>query len=126
MSDRKIAEFTLEAFAQAEYYAWKADKEFQVAQNEADFLKEHGKDLLASLVTELEAEGDSKVSEAKLERLARSSEKWKTHQRGYFAASQQANLLRAKSRAAQRYFDCIQSGLAFKRSEMARTGAQSG
>jgi len=139
---RKLAEFSLEAFAQAEYFCWKADKQLWAADEEYELLKEHGKDLLALLMTEIhdtpgtyevnkamqikELSPPKKTSETALERLARSSDKWRLHRDGEHAARKKRNELRFKSRAAQRYFDTIQSGLALKRAEMGRTVAQSG
>jgi len=127
--ERKLVEFSLEAFSKAEYYCWKADRDFQVADEEWEFLKEHGKDLLAALMSDIARLGEQaekKFSETALERLARAGEKWQAHRTGEHAARKKRNELRFKSRAAQRYFDCIQSGLAFKRTEMSRVGAQDG
>lgn len=120
--ERILAEFNLTAFSKAEYFCWKADRDFQVADEAWEYLKEHGKDLLAAIMTE--SKGTEKISESALDRLARSSKKWRTHRAGEHAARKKRNELRFKSRAAQRYFDCIQSGLAFKRSDLKRLGAQ--
>lgn len=120
--ERKLAEFTLEAFSMAEYFAWKADRDFQAADEEWEFLKEHGKDLLAALMTK--EKGTEKISETALERLARSGQEWRSHRDGEHAARKKRNELRFKSRAAERYWATIQSGLAFKRSDLKRLGAQ--
>lgn len=122
--ERKLVEFSLSAFAKAEYYCWKADRDLQEAREEYEFLKEHGKDLLASLMTDIQKETKDKVSEVALERLARAGEKWQQHRAGEHAARKKMNELQFKSRAAQRYFDCTQSGLSFKRAEMTRVGGQ--
>lgn len=125
--ERKLAEFTLDDFAKAEYYCWKADKELWEAEEEYEMLKEHGKDLLASLMTKFVAglpERVKKPSETELERQARSSKEWKEHRDAEHEARKEKVKLKFKSRAADRFWSTIQSGLSFKRAELSKVGSQ--
>lgn len=122
---RKRVEFTLEEFANAEFYCWQLFKEYQKAQDDMDILHEHGKDYLETIKTEIEV-GEEKLSESKLERLARFSSKWSEFRRGEFEAIRVAGEAKAKYFSAVRYFEAIQSGLAYKRTELKRLDGNQG
>lgn len=119
--ERKQVTFTLEEFANAEFYCWKAYQQYQKAQDDMDILHEHGKDYLEAIKNELDSTGE-KIPETKLERMARSSDKWKQFREGQFEAIRIAGQAKMKYYSAVRYFDAIQSGLAYKRSELGRLG----
>ena len=119
--ERQQVKFTLEEFANAEFWCWKAYQHYQKAQDDADILHEHGKDYLEAIKCELDTTGE-KIPETKLERLARASDKWKKFREGQFEAQRLAGEAKVKYFSAVRYFDAIQSGLAYKRSELGRLG----
>lgn len=117
--DRKKVEFTLDELKNAEYFCWKAYVLYQAARDDADILHETGKDLLKSLMNALNVEDNS---EARLERIARSGEAWKTHRLAEYEAILKAGILKVKYDSAVRYWDTIVSGLAYKRAELTKLG----
>lgn len=117
---RPKVEYTLEAFANAEYGCHEAFKEHQEAQDNLDILREHSKDYLAQLMTDLD--DGSKISETKLERLARSSYKWKEFRKGVDEATRQAGIAKVRYYSYIRHFDCIQSGLSYRKEELKKLG----
>jgi len=116
--DYKKVIYDLDEFSNAFNYFWKTYKDYQKAQDDADIIKETAKDFLASVMSEL---GQDR-SEVKLERLARGSEKWKEFRKGQFTAMRIAGEKKVKYFSALRYFDTIQSGLAYKRAELQKLG----
>lgn len=116
---RQKVEFTLEAFAKAEYGCHEAFQEYQQAQDSLDLLKEHAKDYLAILMTKLDRP-EERLSESKLERLARSSKEWSDFRLGLAEATREAGTARVRYFSYIRYFECIQSGLSYKREELRR------
>lgn len=118
---RQKVEFTLEAFAKAEYGCHEAFQQYQKAQDNLDIIKEHGKDYLAVIMTKLD-KSEEKLSESKLERLARSSKEWDVYREGLAQATKEAGEARVRYFSYVRYFECIQSGLAYKRTELRSLG----
>ena len=118
---RPRVEFTLEAFTKAEWWVWQAYQDYQKVSDDLDIIKEHSKDMLAKIMSDIENTDPSvKLSEAKLERLARASTVWAEFKKGYAAAIQLHGEAKVKYYSAVRFFDCIQSGLAYRRTEMQR------
>lgn len=118
---RQPVEYTLEAFAKAEHWCWLAQKKMQESLDDADILKENSKDVLAQIMTDIEnTDPEKKWAATELERLARSSEKWKKYREGQFKAQYQAGVDKVKYQSAVRYWETIQSGLSFKKTEMKR------
>ncbi len=112
--------FDLEAFAQAEHYCYLAFKNYQAKQSTLDVLKSSEKDMLASIMCGIDT-GD-KIAESKLERLARASKDWRDFKAGLSQATRECGEARFKNDSARRHFDCIQSGLSFRREELKKLG----
>lgn len=117
--NRPQAEGTPEMLAKAEHWAWQAEKNLLPVENTFNYLKDHGKDLLAQLKTKI-AEDYDKISDKDLERLAMSTEEYKAYKIGYFAAMYEYNELKFKANAADRFFKSVQSALSYKKAEMSR------
>ena len=118
---RPKVEYSLEAFRDAEHYCYLAFKEFQKASDDLDILNDASKDILAVSMSELD-KPEEKISEAKLERMARCSEAWKIHKRGLTAAIQIHGRAKAKYYSWVRAFDCIQSGISYRKAELQKLG----
>lgn len=113
--------FTPEYLARVDHWAQQATTEALLAEEEANILKETGKDLLASLMTEIAIRSpDAKISETSLERQARTMPRWETHRNGQFAAMRKAVDAMLRLRNAERHWATIQSGLSYRKQEMAR------
>ena len=119
--ERIKADFSLDQLAQAEWWAWKADTEAQKLADELEIEKERGKEVLAAVMTALEKTHDEmKMSESKLERLTRVEPQWAKYRENFFELTRKAGEARIKAKCAQRFFDCVQSGLSYKRAELGR------
>src|SRR3972149_3414601 len=114
--ERPKLEYSLEYFSQAEEWCWKAFKLYQKAQDDTDILHDSAKDLLAGIMSNLD-KPEEKISESKLERLARDSQEWRTFQVGKHAAIQKAGEGKVKYCSALRLWETIQSGLSFRKEE---------
>lgn len=122
--DRVRVEFTLEFFEKAEYWAWKSMVAYQEAEDKVNILKESEKDLLAQYMSDMEAASDEeKISEAKLERMARTCDDWKTHRAALAEAIRARGEARVKHLSAVRAWECCQSGLSYKKAELSKLGS---
>jgi hypothetical protein len=101
----------------------------RMARDVADLeeIKEHRKDVLASIKTRIEEEHGGAISEVKLERLARASEEWKSFRGGDFEAVRAAieagfneKKGRLRIRNAERHFEAVQSSLSYRKKELER------
>jgi hypothetical protein len=119
-----IADYSLEYLAQVDDLCGKAEERSSKAVEESDRLDELAKDMLASLMSKIDAQGDSvKLSELKLERLARTSREWTQFQNGRFAARSKAAEYKVKAKVLDRHWQSVVSGLAYKREELRRSVA---
>jgi hypothetical protein len=117
-----IADYSLEYLAQVDDLCGKAEERSSKAVEESDRLDELAKDMLASLMSKIDAQGDSvKLSELKLERLARTSREWTQFQNGRFAARSKAAEYKVKAKVLDRHWQSVISGLAFRREEIKRS-----
>lgn len=112
------AKFTPDYLLKADAWATQLGLEAAEKLAKADYLKELGKDILSSIMTDLE--GSEKISESKLERLARKSEKWFEFRKGQLAAQEEAIVAKARAANAERHFHSIQSGLSYRKEELRR------
>lgn len=118
-SNRVKVKFDLDTFAKAEHWTWQAFVAYQEAADDLEIIESHAKDMLAKIMTDIrKASKELKISEAALERMARASEEWEVYQTGHEEALKKAGKLKVKYKSAERYWDTIQSGLAFKRAEI--------
>ena len=113
--------FTLEAFAQAEHWVWEAFKVYQTASDNYEVKKDLAKDILASIMSDLDRPME-KVSEAKLERMARATDKWQKYKDELKALLIAFGEAKVKYLSTVKHWDTIQSGLAYKRVEMKKLG----
>jgi hypothetical protein len=93
-----------------------AGQEWVKAKLKADQLDEGCKNFLCALMTKIEeAASDEKISDTKLERLARSSTTFQDYVKGMCAA--RAEMLSKKVRfdALDRYYEAKRSGLSFEK-----------
>lgn len=121
MSKKAEVEYTLETFAEAEYRCRQLHHKYQAAADELKIIETHEKDILADIKIKIAInEPNVKWSEAKLETHARASKEWKQFRLGQEEAIRAAGAAKAKYYSAVRYFECIQSGLAYKRTELSR------
>lgn len=118
-----FAEFTIDYLAKADHWAYVASKASADAVSEFENLKELGDDLLATL-TAKELNGSDKSSRTEAEMRARLTEDWKQYKEGLAQSRLKAAIAKAKYTSAQRHYDCVVMGLAYKRDEMKRLGAQ--
>lgn len=103
----------------AEHLFREAAAEYIKADDEYSTLEDMQKDLLAQVMTRVEKEfsGD-KVSESKLERLARCDAEWIAYKEGLNAARQVKGEKKARYVQADRYWQTLQSALGYKKAEM--------
>lgn len=120
---RPKVEYTTDCFTDAEHWCWVGFKKFQKASDTLDILKEHSKDYLAVLMTQKELERpDIKLSDTKLERLARAGDAWKKNREEYADAVQKYGEARVTYYTAVRFWDTVQSGLAYNRESLKKLG----
>lgn len=113
-------------FPMAEHLFREAVGEYLKAEDEYTILDDMSKDVLASIMTKYEKLNDGeKISETKLERLARVDPEWKTYKEGLYEARRNRGVAKARLMKAEKYWATLQSALAYKRDEMAymRSGA---
>lgn len=110
--------FTPDYLLKADGWATQIGLEAAEKLSKADYLKELGKDLLSSIMSDLE--GNEKISEAKLERLARRTDKWKEFREGQLQAQKEAIVAKARAANAERHWHSVQSGLSFRKEELRR------
>ena len=82
MAERRQVRFDLDEFQNAEYYYRQSLGEYVEADDDFDILDETAKDVLSEIMTSIEETEEDKISETKLERLARADPKWKEFRRG--------------------------------------------
>ena len=113
-------DFTPEHLAKAATWATQvADKAVEhIAMLES--LKEAARDMLSSLMSEIDMGLEKKMSEAQLERLARGTKKWAEFQNGRNEATKKALEWKVKVKNGERYWATCQSGLSYRKSEMER------
>ena len=117
------AEFTLEYLTKADDWACRAAEKAVEAIATADALKEHSKDLLAAIMCRLDRDGTIKLSESKLERLARNTVEWKTFRSGQVSAMQEAVKAKQSATNAERHFETVRSGISYRKAELSRLGS---
>lgn len=112
---------TPDEFPRAELLFREAVKEHLEKQDIFYNLEEMGKDVLASIMGRIEKAQprDEKISESKLERLARCDKDWTDYKEGLYQARLDAGRAKARYVQADRYWQTLQSALAYKRDEMA-------
>jgi hypothetical protein len=94
-----------------------AESSFQVEK-----IKEESKDILAVIMTELKKQCEFKISEAELERLARSHEKWTEFRERQYAILEEAMKKKVIAQNTKLKFDAYQSVLSYMKEEMKRIG----
>ena len=117
---KKLLEVHPDEFPKAEYLYREAVGAFLEADDDYWILDDMSKDVLASVITEVEKAMEGKVSEAKLERLARNHPEWKAHKDGLYAARRNRGQAKARFMKAEKYCAILQSAIAYKRDEMTR------
>ena len=117
---RPGVEYTLEAFAQAEYNTWDAFVKYQKARDDFEILKDTKKDYLAGIMTDISNQTTEKLSESSLERMARSSEKWKKYNKGFHESVREYGNHSVRYFSRVRMWETIQSGLSYKKKEIER------
>lgn len=113
----KLLEIHPSEFPKAEYLFREAVAKHLETDDMYWRLEDMGKDVLANIMDRLDKLHD-KISETKLERLARTHEEWKTYKEGLYAARFERGKAKARFIQAERYWATLQSGLAYKRDEM--------
>jgi hypothetical protein len=95
---------------------WKAAGDAWIeAKLKADTLEEDAKSFLASIINELEEKESEKISEAKLERLARGSKEYRQYIFGMCVARADALKKKVRFDALEKLFDARRSEKAFQR-----------
>ena len=95
---------------------WKAAGDAWIeAKLKADTLEEDAKSFLASIINELEEKEPEKISEAKLERLARGSKEYRQYIFGMCVARADALKKKVRFDALEKLFDAKRSKRAFER-----------
>jgi hypothetical protein len=98
---------------------WKAAGDAWIdAKFAADQLEEDAKSVLASIVNELEGRTEGKVSENKLERLARGTSSYREFISRMCAARAEALRKKVRFDALEKLFDARRSQLALERSKI--------
>lgn len=117
----KLLKLNIQEFPMAEYVFRTAVAKHLETQDMFWKLEEMAKDVLAGIMDRIEkgiiADGD-KISENKLERLARCDPEWLTYKQGLYEARIEAGRAKARFVQAEKYWATLQSGLAYKRDEM--------
>lgn len=90
------------------------------AKLKADQLQDTEKSLLASLMNVKEVTANEKISESKLERLARDTPAFSLHIKGKNEAIAEANKLKVRYEALQSLYEAKRSELAFEREKIAK------
>lgn len=111
--------YSLEEFAKVEAAYREKVKEFHSAHAEAEVIKEMSKDVLAQVMKKLD-DAQKKKSVAELERLARCTEEWSEFRSGQWAAIRKEGEKKSSMLAAKTAWDTIQSGLSYKKAELAK------
>lgn len=111
--------FDIEYLAKADDWACRAASKAFEAVSISEALKENSKDLLAKIMCSLDVD-DKKLSESKLERLARNSEEWLTFRKGQILAMQEAIKAKQSATNAERHFETVRSGISYKKAELSR------
>lgn len=90
------------------------------AKLRADQLEEDCKNFLAELMNELEHKADDKISESKLERLARGSKAYRDYVAGMCAARAEASKKRIRYDALQSLFEAKRSDQSLEREKISK------
>jgi hypothetical protein len=97
----------------------KAGQEWVEAKLKSDQLEADEKNYLAALINELEKAFD-KVSETRLERLARGSAEFRAYVTGRIIAQAETNRKKVRYEAAQNLFEAKRSLMALEREKIAK------
>lgn len=92
-----------------------AGQDWVKAKLVADQLNEGQKNYLAALINKLEAESDEKISESKLERLARGSAEYVNYTSSMCKATSDMLSKRVRFDAFDKWFEAKRSGLSFEK-----------
>lgn len=95
------------------YELQKAEKAYMEAKNTYNSLESIEKDLLAKLMCKFDSV--EKISEAKLERLARDSLEWKEFKDGLSAAHDKMTLASVTFHHKRNVFESLTQGMSYKR-----------
>ena len=115
--------FTLEGFRRANEQTSDAFRKYQKAKDDLEILKDAKKDYLALCMTKVDKSSE-KLSEAKLERLARTSDEWIEFMKGFDDAVREVGRCGVEYSNALRKWETIQSGLSYQKAELKGLGLQ--
>jgi hypothetical protein len=119
---RKL-EYTLKEFAVVELVYREKCKEYYTAKAEAEIVKEMSKDVLASIMSEIEVlSATKKMSAVELERRARGLPQWDDFRKGQWAATRKEGQTKAAMLSAKTAWDTIQSGLSYMKTSLGKLG----
>ena len=105
-------------FPIAEHMFREAVADYLVADDEFWVLDKMEKDILDQIKDKIDKEEPEKISEVKLERLARNHTEWKEYKEELYAARRNRGQKKVRYVQADKYWQTLQSGLAYKRDEM--------
>lgn len=116
--------YTPSMLVQSAHDANRAAEDSIKAKQEAEIYKEDAKDVLAQIMTDIKASEEVKISEAELERRARSSPEWKEFREEQYAAIKESIQKTVIAQNKRLYFDALQSALSYQKAEFSRLGGE--